>query len=83
MSAEFHFAFIAPYPQLATLARQQAAALGCRLTVIDGAFDTVARQVARLPDDISAVISRGGTAEKSACIRSSRWSPSKPAPSIC
>nr|WP_283318491.1 sigma 54-interacting transcriptional regulator [Edwardsiella anguillarum]WHQ30437.1 sigma 54-interacting transcriptional regulator [Edwardsiella anguillarum] len=64
MSAEFHFAFIAPYPQLATLARQQAAALGCRLTVIDGAFDAVARQIARLPDDISAVISRGGTAEK-------------------
>ncbi|MGL4195762.1 MAG: PrpR N-terminal domain-containing protein, partial [Edwardsiella piscicida] len=64
MSAEFHFAFIAPYPQLATLARQQAAALGCRLTVIDGAFDAVARQIARLPDDIAAVISRGGTAEK-------------------
>lgn len=64
MAAPFHFAFIAPYPQLAILAQQRAAELGCRLTVINGAFDAVARRVARLPEDISVVISRGGTAEK-------------------
>ncbi|EOV0985557.1 sigma 54-interacting transcriptional regulator [Edwardsiella piscicida] len=34
------------------------------MTVIDGAFDSVARQVSCLPKDIAAVISRGGTAEK-------------------
>ncbi|EPX9375161.1 sigma 54-interacting transcriptional regulator [Edwardsiella piscicida] len=32
--------------------------------MIDGAFDSVARQVSCLPKDIAAVISRGGTAEK-------------------
>ncbi|WP_392439307.1 sigma 54-interacting transcriptional regulator [Edwardsiella piscicida] len=64
MAVPFHFAFIAPYPQLATLAQQQADALNCRLTVIDGAFDSVARQVSCLPKEIAAVISRGGTAEK-------------------
>ncbi|WP_370559607.1 sigma 54-interacting transcriptional regulator [Edwardsiella tarda] len=64
MAISFHFAFIAPYPQLATLAQQQADALNCRLTVIDGAFDAVARQVSCLPKEIAAVISRGGTAEK-------------------
>ncbi|XIC76371.1 sigma 54-interacting transcriptional regulator [Edwardsiella piscicida] len=34
------------------------------MTVIDGAFDSVARQVSCLPKEIAAVISRGGTAEK-------------------
>ncbi|EPC5601780.1 sigma 54-interacting transcriptional regulator [Edwardsiella piscicida] len=32
--------------------------------MIDGAFDSVARQVSCLPKEIAAVISRGGTAEK-------------------
>ncbi|HAX7331256.1 TPA: sigma 54-interacting transcriptional regulator [Escherichia coli] len=64
MDIPFHFAFIAPYPQLAMLAQQQANELNCRLTVIDGAFDSVARQVSCLPKEIAAVISRGGTAEK-------------------
>lgn len=63
-NSDFHFAFIAPYFNLAVMAKLMAEQLGCRLTIIEGAFNEVNEEISRLPEDISVVISRGGTAEK-------------------
>lgn len=54
--------FISPYKKLTQLFLNTAKNFDCSINVIEGAFDSVANEIASLPDDVDIIISRGGTA---------------------